>query len=131
MTDDNDKAKAFFILHDKDVVDKKVVDVLSKLFNDSIDRTASRRNAQHFLDTLMIADAKDNHPIMTQVMNELFHSGRLRMSNPGAGDFIDSIRALIRMAVEEEMHRALNQIERRVEDLKRAEFNNRYNRFLR
>lgn len=130
MTDDNDKAKAFFILHDPDVVEKKVVEVLSKMFNDPIDRTASRRNAQHFLDTLMIADAKDNHPIMTPVMNELFHSGRLRMSNPGAGDFIDSIRALIRMAVEEEIHRTISQLESRVSDLKRAEYNRRYNRFL-
>lgn len=130
MTDDNDKAKAFFILHDKDVVDKKVVDVLSKLFNDSIDRTASRHNAQHFLHTLMIADAQENHPVMNHVMNELFHSGRLRMgSGFGEADFIDSLRALIRRAVEEEIHRALNQIERRVEDLKRAELNNRYNRW--
>lgn len=132
MTDDNDKAKAYFILHDPDVVEKKVVDVLSKMFNDPIDRGASQRNATSFLYTLMIADAKENHPVMNKVMNELFHSGRLRMgSGFGDADFIDSIRQLIRATVQEEIHRAMSQLERRADNLKRAEFNSRYNKFLR
>lgn len=132
MTDDNDKAKAFFILHDPDVVEKKVVEVLSKMFNDPIDRGASQRNATSFLYTLMIADAQENHPVMNKVMNELFHSGRLRMgSGFGEADFIDSIRQLIRGAVQEEIHRTINQLERRVDDLKRGEYNSRYNKFLR
>lgn len=132
MTDDNDKAKAFFILHDPDVVEKKVVEVLSKMFNDPIDRVASQRNATSFLYTLMIADAKDNHTIMNRVMNELFHSGRLRMgSGFGEADFIDSIRQLIRGVVQKEIYHTINQLECRVDDLKRAEFNSRYNKFLR
>lgn len=132
MTDDNDKAKAFFILHDPDVVEKKVVEVLSKMFNDPIDRGASQRNATSFLYTLMIADAQENHPVMNKVMNELFHSGRLRMgSGFGDADFIDSIRQLIRGVVQDEIHRAMNQLERRAEDLKRAEFGSRYNKFWR
>lgn len=132
MTDDNDKAKAFFILHDPDVVEKKVVEVLSKMFNDPIDRVASQRNATSFLYTLMIADAKDNHTIMNRVMNELFHSGRLRMgSGFGEADFIDSIRQLIRGVVQKEIYHTINQLECRVDDLKRGEYNSRYNKFLR
>lgn len=132
MTDDNDKAEAFFILHDAGVVERKVADVLSKLFNDPIDRGASQRNATSFLYTLMIADAQERHPVMNKVMNELFHSGRLRMgSGFGDADFIDSIRQLVRGVVQDEIHRAMNQLERRVDDLKRAEFNSRYNKFLR
>lgn len=128
MTDDNDKAKAFFILHDPDVVEKKVVEVLSKMFNDPIDRGASQRNATSFLYTLMIADAQERHPVMNRVMNELFDtewSGRM-----GSPPFIDNIRQLIRGVVQEEIHRTISQLESRVSDLKRAEYNRRYNRFL-
>lgn len=134
MTDDNDKAEAYFILHDANVVERKVADVLSKLFNDPIDRGASQRNATSFLYTLMIADAQENHPVMTQVMNELFHSTRMGSgmgSGFGEAAFFDSIRQLIRATVQEEIHRAMNQLERRADDLKRAEFGSRYNKFLR
>lgn len=131
MTDDNDKAKAFFILHDPDVVEKKVMDVIGRLFNNSTGNEHARQNAQHFLYTLMIADANENHPVMNRVMNELFHSGRLRMgSGFGEADFIDSIRQLVRGVVQEEIHRTITQLESRVSDLKRAEYNRRYNRFL-
>lgn len=128
MTDDNDKAKAFFILHDPDVVEKKVVEVLSKMFNDPIDRGASQRNATRFLYTLMIADAQENHPVMTQVMNHLFGNGRMG-SGFGESAFFDSLRQVIRGVAQEEIHRAMTQIERRVGDLKRAEFGSRYNKF--
>lgn len=132
MTNDNDKAKAFFILHDPDVVENKVMDVLTRLFSDPIDRKMSRKNAKNFLHTLLMSDADENHPIMNHVMNELFHSGRLRMgSGFGEADFIDSIRQLIRNVVREEMARTMDQIERRVDDLKRGEYNSRYNKFLR
>lgn len=130
MTDDNDKAKAFFILHDADVVEKKVAAVMAKIFNDPIDRSASRHNATGFLYTLMIADAQERHPVMSRVMNELFDHGRMG-SMTGPSLFIDSIRQLVRATVQEEIHRAMNQLERRVDDLKRAEFNSRYNKFLR
>lgn len=124
MTDDNDKAKAFFILHDADVVEKKVADVLDKLFNDPIDRGASQRNATSFLYTLMIADAHERHPVMSRVLNELF-------MGPGFVEsvFFGNIRQLIRATVQEEIHRAMNQLERRADDLKRAEFGSRYNKF--
>jgi hypothetical protein len=130
MTDDNDKAKAFFILHDADVVEQKVADVLNKIFNDPIDRGASQRNATSFLYTLMIADAHERHPVMTRVMNELFDHGQMG-SSFGPSVFIDIIRQLIRATVQEEIHRAMNQLERRADDLKRAEFGSRYNKFLR
>lgn len=129
MTDDNDKVKAFFILHDADVVEKKVADVLNKIFNDPIDRGASRHNATGFLYTLMIADAQERHPVMNRVMNELFDHGR--MGSMTGSLFIDSIQQLVRATVQEEIHRAMNQLGRRVDDLKRAEFNSRYNKFLR
>lgn len=131
MTDDNDKAKAFFILHDPDVVEKKVVEILGRLFNNTTGNQHAQSNAQSLLYTLMIADADGNHAIMNRVMNELFHSGRLRMgSGFGEADFIDSIRQLIRGVVQEEIHRTISQLESRVSDLKRAEYNRRYNRFL-
>jgi hypothetical protein len=130
MTDDNDKAEAFFILHDAGVVERKVADVLSKLFNDPIDRGASQRNATSFLYTLMIADAHERHPVMTRVMNELFDHGQMG-SSFGRSVFFDSIRQLIRATVQEEIHRAMEHFERRVGDLKRAELNSRYNKFLR
>ena len=128
MTDENDKAKAFFILHDPDVVEKKVIDVIGRLFNNSTGNEHARQNAHHFLYTLIIADADQNHPVMNRVMNELFHSGRLRM---GDSDFIDSLKQLIRGVVREEMAQTMNHIEHRIEDLKRSEYNSRYNKFLR
>lgn len=128
MTDENDKAKAFFILHDPDVVEKKVVEVINKLFTDPTDKPSAQHNAQHFLYTLIIADANKNHPVMNRVMNELFHSGRLRM---GDSDFIDSLKQLIRGVVREEMAQTMNHIKHRIEDLKSSEYNSRYNKFLR
>lgn len=128
MTDDNDKAKAFFILHDPDVVEKKVVEVLSKMFNDPIDRGASQRNATSFLYTLMIADAHERHPVMSRVLNELFDRGQMG-SSFGPNVFIDSIQQLVRGVVQEEIHRAMSQLERRADGLKRAEYSSRYNKF--
>lgn len=128
MTNENDKAKTFFILHDPDVVEKKVVEVINKLFIDPTDKPSVQHNAQSFLYALIIADADKNHPVMNRVMNELFHSGRLRM---GDSDFIDSLKHLIRGVVREEMAQTMNHIEHRIEDLKRSEYNSRYNKFLR
>jgi hypothetical protein len=125
MTDDNDKAKTFFILHDADVVEKKVVDVVNKMFNDSIDKPTSRSNAMSFLYVLMTADASSNHPVMDRVLSEMFHSGRLPMSGPN-GDFIDRLREFIRGIVQEQITRAMHDIDRRVVDLKRAEYSSRY-----
>lgn len=125
MTDDNDKAKTFFILHDADVVEKKVADVVSKMFNDSIDKPTSRNNAMNLLYVIMTADASNNHPVMNGVMDELFHSRRLRMDKPN-GDFIDSLRTLIQGIVQEQITRAMHDIDRRVVDLKRAEYSSRY-----
>ena len=125
MTEQTDKAKAFFILHDADVVERKVMDVFIKMFDDREDRKQSRDNAMNFLYTLMVADRSENHPVMDRVLAEMFHSGRLRKGGP-TGDFIDSLRALIRGVVQEEIARVMNDIDRRMADLKRAEYSSRY-----
>lgn len=125
MTEQTDKAKAFFILHDADVVERKVVDVFNEMFDDRQDRQSAQSNAMNFLHILMTADASNNHPLMNRVLSEMFHSGRLRMGGPN-GDFIDSLRTLIRGVVQVEIQQAMNDIERRMADLKRAEYSSRY-----
>jgi tryptophanyl-tRNA synthetase len=121
MTEQTDKAKAFFILHDADVVERKVMDVFIKMFDDGEDRKQSRDNAMNFLYTLMVADRSENHPVMDRVLAEMFHSGRL-----GHGGFMNNFRDLIRGIVQEQITRAMNDIERRMADLKRAEYSSRY-----
>ena len=125
MTEQTDKAKAFFILLDADVVERKVMDVFIKMFDDGEDRKQSRNNAMNFLYTLMVADRSENHPVMDRVLTEMFNSGRLRMGG-ASGDFIDSLRTLIRGVVQEEITRVMNDIDRRAVDLKRAEYSNRH-----
>jgi tryptophanyl-tRNA synthetase len=121
MTEQTDKAKAFFILHDADVVERKVMDVFIKMFDDGEDRKQSRDNAMNFLYTLMVADSSENHPVMDRVLAEMFHSGRLVH-----GGFMHNFRDLIRGIVQEQITRAMNDIERRMADLKRAEYSSRY-----
>jgi hypothetical protein len=125
MTEQTDKAKAFFILHDADVVERKVIDVFIKMFDDGKDRARSRDNAMNFLYTLMVADRSENHPVMHRVLAEMFNSGR---SHAGVvnGDFIFALRDVIRGVVQEEITRVMNDIDRRAVDLKRAEYSNRH-----
>ena len=125
MTEQTDKAKAFFILHDADVVERKVVDVFNEMFDDRQDRQSAQSNAMNFLHILMTADASNNHPLMNRVLSEMFHSGRLRMGGPN-GDFIDRLREFIRGIAQEQVARAMNDIDRRTADLKRAEYSSRY-----
>lgn len=125
MTEQTDKAKAFFILHDADVVERKVVDVFNEMFDDRQDRQSAQSNAMNFLHILMTADASNNHPLMNRVLSEMFHSGRLRMGG-ASGDFIDSLRTLIRGVVQVEIQQAMDDITRRTADLKRAEYSSRY-----
>jgi hypothetical protein len=125
MTEQTDKAKAFFILHDADVVERKVMDVFIKMFDDGEDRKQSRDNAMNFLYTPMVADRAENHPVMDRVLAEMFHSGRLRAGGPN-GDFINPLRDLIRDVAREEITRAMNDIDRHMADLKRAEYSSRY-----
>lgn len=128
MNDDNDKAQAFFILNDADVVEQKVADVFRNLFLDTVNNRAATRNGIDLLYSIMRADAAQNHPVMNDVLNEMFHSGRLRMNGPAnRGDFIDSLQHLIRGLVQEEIQKSLDHIGRRVHDLKRAEYNARNN----
>jgi hypothetical protein len=123
MTEQTDKAKAFFILHDADVVERKVMDVFIKMFDDKEDLKQSRSNAHSFLYTLMVADRDQNHAIMNDVFANMLHGGRLGM---GHGGFMDNFRDLIRGIVQEQLTRAMNDIDRRTVDLKRAEYSSRY-----
>ena len=127
--DDNDKAQAFFILNDADVVEQKVAKVLSNIFYGREDTHLSKRNCMNFLYELLLADANENHPMMNRVFNTMFHSGRLRMSSPGSGDFIDSLQHLIRQEVREQLAQLPKEMDRRIDELKRMEMQTRYNKW--
>lgn len=112
---DNDKTATFFLLHDGDVVDRKVGEVIHNLFFAS-DNPNSSSNCRRFFEHMLREDSHSgDNTLMYHIANELH---RQDFYNPLA----KVLSEIIRMHVREAMTHGLPEvIERRMKDLSEME----------
>ena len=116
MSDQDNKAKAFFILNDANVIEEAVVRVLERFLTSGYD------NASQMLYMLMRADQYRGGYVLNNAITNNLQS---RSTSP----LHEELRDIIRVVVKEELAQLPNHIEERIKELKRMEMQNRYNKW--
>lgn len=123
MTSDDDKAQAFFILNDADVVERKIIDVLETLFMINQRTVSSHINARNFLGRLLDADIRHGGTILDSRLGQHLHGNF-------SGHFMSELRIRIQELVREELAHIPRELETRIEQLKKLEKATQYKRYL-
>jgi len=121
----SNKAKAFFILNDGDVVEEKVAEVIHKVFFDPANPNTASNCTQLF--AKMLDDDRRTRDNLTYFLASLVKDNELRGYNP----FISVLSEMIYKHVENAMMQAMPEVmERRMKELREMERRAQYKGFF-